>query len=134
MGVKSALPAIVVTPSSPNCSADFSIAFVAPPEKPSLRERLFSLTAPLNQGTRARTTLLLLLLLFIMACHLLTHRLATSHSHLQFGAMQGVPKEPPTRIHPGPPMPWFDWQGIWGIRSSDIDSKREFIVTEQLQI
>ncbi|KAN0140047.1 hypothetical protein V8E53_001943 [Lactarius tabidus] len=130
MGVKSALPAIVVTPSSPNCSADFSIAFVAPPKKPSLRERLFSLTAPLNH--RARTTLLLLLLLFIMACHLLTHRLATSHSHLQFGAMQGVPKEPPTHIHPGPPVPWFDWQAIWGIRTSDMDGKREFVVTEAL--
>ena len=68
----------------------------------------------------------MLLLLFIMACHLLTHRLATSHSHLQFGAMQGVTEE--AHSHPGPHMSWFDWQAIWGIRTSDMDSKREFVV------
>jgi hypothetical protein len=130
MGVKSALPAIIVTPSSPSCSADFSIAFVAPPGKPTLRERLFSFSAPLN--LRTRTTLLMLLLLFIMACHLLTHRLATSHSRLQFGAMQGVTEEPPAHAHPGPHMPWFDWQAIWGLRPSDMDGKREFVVAEAL--
>jgi hypothetical protein len=130
MAVKTALPAIVVTPSSPSCSADFSIAFLAPPEKPTFRERLFSFAAPLNH--RARTTLLLLLLLFIMACHLLTHRLATSHSHLQFGTMQGVTEE--SNIHPSPYMPLFDWQAIWGIRTSDLDGKREFVVAEPLQI
>ena len=123
MSVKSALPAIVVTPSSPSCSTDFSIAFLAPP-KPSLRERLSSFTAPLNH--RARTTLLLLLLLFIMACHLLTHRLATSHSHLQFGAMQGVTEEAQSHSHAYTPL--FDWQAIWGIRTSDLDGKREFVV------
>jgi hypothetical protein len=74
----------------------------------------------------------MLLLLFIMACHLLTHRLATSHSRLQFGAMQGVTEEPPAHAHPGPHMPWFDWQAIWGIRPSDMDGKREFVVAEAL--
>ncbi|KAH9045738.1 hypothetical protein EDB85DRAFT_2270577 [Lactarius pseudohatsudake] len=129
MGEKSPLPAIVVTPSSPSCSADFSIAFVAPPEKPTLRERLFA--APTNH--RARTTLMLLLLLFIMACHLLTHRLATSHSHLQFGTMQGVTEEVQSGPHPSSHTHWFDWQAIWGIPTSDLDGKREFVV-EPLEI
>jgi len=132
MGEKSALPAIIVTPSSPSCSADFSIAFVAPPEKPTFRKRLFSFAAPLNH--RARTSLLLLLLLFIMACHLLTHRLATSHSHLQFGTMQGVTEEAQSNSTPSPYTPWFDWQAIWGIPISDLDGKREFVVAEALEI
>ena len=93
MGEKSPLPAIVVTPSSPSCSADFSVAFLAPAEKPTVtaKERLFSFAAPLN--LKARTTFFLLLLLFIMACHLFTHRLAASHPHLQFGMMPGVAEE-----------------------------------------
>ena len=63
-----------------------------------------------------------------MACHLLTHRLATSHSHLQFGAMQGVTEEAQSHSHPSAYTPLFDWQAIWGIRTSDLDGKREFVV------
>ncbi|KAG2014125.1 hypothetical protein CC2G_010968 [Coprinopsis cinerea AmutBmut pab1-1] len=37
---KSPLPAIIVTPSSPSSTKDFSIAFLAPPKKPTLRERV----------------------------------------------------------------------------------------------
>jgi hypothetical protein len=126
MGDKSPLPAIVITPSSPSCSADFSIAFVAPPEKPSACERLFSLASLLN--LKARTTFLLLLLLFVMACHLFTHRLATSHPHLQFGMIQDVTEE--SNHHIG----WLNWQALWGVQTSDVDNKREFVVTESLGI
>jgi hypothetical protein len=125
MAVKSPLPAIVVTPSSPSCSADFSVAFLAPPEKPTVtaKERLFSLAAPLN--LKARTTFLLLLLLFIMACHLFTHRLFASHPHLQFGMMPGVPEEAQPNHLGG-----FNWEAFWGVHASDIDGKREFVVTQ----
>ncbi|KAH9978111.1 hypothetical protein BGW80DRAFT_1456219 [Lactifluus volemus] len=124
MSGKSPLPAIIVTPSSPSCSADFSIAFLAPPEKPTIRERLFSLSTPLNLKTR--TTFILLLLLFIMACHLFTHRLATSYPRLQFGPLQGFTDARPDGHH----MNLFDWQALWGSQTSDLDSKREFVVAE----
>jgi hypothetical protein len=129
MGEKSPLPAIVVTPSSPSCSADFSVAFLAPPEKPTVtaKERLFSLAAPLN--LKARTTFLLLLLLFIMACHLFTHRLAASHPHLQFGMMPGVTEEAQANHLGG-----FNWKAFWGVPPSDIDGKREFVVTESAEM
>lgn len=39
---KAVLPAIIVTPSSPTGDRDFSIAFLAPPGKPSFRERVSS--------------------------------------------------------------------------------------------
>jgi len=123
MGEKSPLPAIVVTPSSPSCSADFSIAFLAPPEKAIAEERSFSFVAPFNLTLKARTTFLLLLLLFILACHLFTHRLAASRPHLQFGMMQGVTEEAPSNR-----ISWFDWNAFWGDQISDIDGKREFVV------
>jgi hypothetical protein len=126
MGEKSPLPAIVVTPSSPSCSADFSVAFLAPPEKPTAKERPFSLAAPLN--LKARTTFLLLLLLFIMACHLFTHRLAASRPHLQFGIMQGVTEEAQSAASNH--ISWLDWQDFWGVQASDFDGKREFVVAE----
>jgi hypothetical protein len=124
MGEKSPLPAIVVTPSSPSCSADFSVAFLAPPEKPPTSERLFS---PLN--LKARTTFVLLLLFFVMACHLFTHRLATNHPHLQFGVID-IAEEAQTTAHTSHHMNWLNWQDFWGIQTSDLDDKREFVVTE----
>jgi hypothetical protein len=125
MGEKSPLPAIVVTPSSPSCSADFSVAFLAPPEKRAARERPFPLAAPLN--IKARTSFLLLLLLFIMGCHLFTHRLAASHPHLQFSMVHGATGEAQAAAHPNH-ISWFDWQAFWGVKTSDIDGKREFVV------
>ena len=129
MGEKSPLPAIVVTPSSPSCSADFSIAFQAPPEKLTATQQLFSLPASLNR--KARTTFLLLLLLFVMACHLFTHRLATRHPHLQFGIVQSVTEETPSVAHSDHHISWLNWQDFWGVHS-DVDDKREFVVAESL--
>jgi len=123
---KSPLPAIIVTPSSPACSGDFSIAFLAPPPRPSLRARLKSLTAPLQ--FKARTTFILLLLLFILTCHLLTHRLAARNPHLDFSAMRDI-----GLADPEPPAfgGWFNWQVLWGIVVPD--SKREFVITEAVE-
>ena len=87
------------------------------------KERLFSLAAPLN--LKARTTFLLLLLLFIMACHLFTHRLAASHPHLQFGMMPGVAEGAQANHFGG-----FNWKAFWGVQTFDIDGKREFVVAD----
>jgi len=45
---KSSLPAIIVTPSSPSSAHDFSIAFLAPPPKPSIRDRFIVYLTPPN--------------------------------------------------------------------------------------
>jgi len=66
-----------------------------------------------------------------MACHLFTHRLATRHPHLQFGIAQSVTEETPSAVHPNPHMSWLNWQDFWGVHS-DMDDKREFVVTEVL--
>ncbi len=60
-----------------------------------------------------------------MACHLFTHRLAASHPHLQFDIMPGVTDKAQAN-HIG----WFNWNAFWGDQTSDIDGKREFVVTE----
>jgi len=85
---KSLLPAIIVTPSSPSLTSasetdsPFFIAFLAPPPKPTMQERLLSYLAPFQ--LKLRTILILMLLTFIMMCHLLAHRLATSRPRLEF--------------------------------------------------
>ncbi|OCH95966.1 hypothetical protein OBBRIDRAFT_787815 [Obba rivulosa] len=111
---KSPLPAIIVTPSSPSHEGDFCIAFLSPPPKPTLFERLQSTVPALPQfqaylpsqiqlppspfkasfdhspasawslKARARTAIVLMLLLFIMACHLVLHSLASGRPHFDF--------------------------------------------------
>jgi len=95
---KSALPAIIVTPSSPRCSTDFSIAFLAPEAKPSWGERItsylprlsFSSKQPISLATtprkssfpslttpfKARSIVVTFVLLFTMAFHMIAHRFA----------------------------------------------------------
>ncbi|KAI9066367.1 hypothetical protein FKP32DRAFT_1565851 [Trametes sanguinea] len=86
---KADLPAIIVTPSSPVLESEFYIAFLAPPPSPTFSQRLASLVPsfPSVQSylpSHARTVFLLLILLFIMASHLIMHRLITNHPHLDF--------------------------------------------------
>ncbi|KAJ3529685.1 hypothetical protein NM688_g7823 [Phlebia brevispora] len=113
---KSPLPAIIVTPSSPSGETDFCIAFLAPQPKPTLRERVSTALAkvpkfsfhrrlpseiqlPINKSeyeappssqwsfkARARTAILLTILVFIMACHLILHSMITVHPRLDFGS------------------------------------------------
>jgi len=113
---KSPLPAIIVTPSSPSHDGDFSIAFLVPPTKPTVFQRLSRLVPssppqsylpsqiqlPLSAlktefepsssvgsscKTRARATIILLLLLFIMGCHVVMHGLVNGRPHLEFGML-----------------------------------------------
>ncbi|KAJ3759198.1 hypothetical protein EV360DRAFT_15686, partial [Lentinula raphanica] len=79
---KSPLPAIIVTPSSPSSTHDYSIAFLAPPKEPgwtkaSVVANNESSRAPLGlRAQTARTLLILFLILFVMLTHLVTHRMA----------------------------------------------------------
>jgi len=115
---KAALPAIIVTPSSPSGEKDFAIAFLAPPEKPSFKQRVFSTLPSLPKlsslqprlpsqiqlpptpyktefdsspswtlKTRASTTILMAILVFIIGCHLLLHSLASFHPRMDYGTV-----------------------------------------------
>ncbi|KAK0231278.1 hypothetical protein IW262DRAFT_471843 [Armillaria fumosa] len=105
---KSPLPAIIVTPSSPVSTHDFSIAFLAPEPKPSFLTRLSSL--------KARTAIVISLILFILVCHVVTHRLAARRPYLDFreGAGSGS---------------WYRVpESFWG---PDIpEDKRSFVIEE----
>ncbi|KAK7471071.1 hypothetical protein VKT23_002487 [Stygiomarasmius scandens] len=126
---KSPLPAIIVTPSSPSETHNYSIAFLAPPEKPSLFQRLVSHipfapapafppsptsapSTPSKSKTRPfssyhaafsrlgfhlnlkfRTAFILSLILFVMICHLITHKLASGRPHLDFSAVGAIQHE-----------------------------------------
>ncbi|KAF8351006.1 hypothetical protein F5887DRAFT_1068755 [Amanita rubescens] len=97
MSEKSPLPAIIVTPSSPSSSHDYSIAFLAPPPKPTFPQRVISSCQNALQP-RARTTLIFTFIFFLLLCHYLAHRIATSRSHLDilpmendFGSQLDVP-------------------------------------------
>jgi len=65
----------------------------------------------------------------MLACHLLTHRLATRNHHLQFDTMQdmglGAERAP---VSPSSVADWLDWKTLWGLAVPD--NKREFVVTE----
>jgi len=89
---KSHLPAIIVTPSSPISPRDFSIAFIASPPKPSLRERLFSKKPFGTPSLRARSIMLVLLVIFILVCHLVTHRLAIRRPFLDLTMQTNEPQ------------------------------------------
>jgi len=101
---KSNLPAIIVTPSSPSSAHDFSIAFLAPQPKPSLADR-FSTLASFEPPAllRARTVIIMLLTLFIVLCHVVTHHLAAQPSHLEFSVETQA-----SRVV----NPWIAWFGF----------------------
>ncbi|KAF9468781.1 hypothetical protein BDZ94DRAFT_1150444, partial [Collybia nuda] len=82
---KSPLPAIIVTPSSPSSSHDFSIAFLAPPPKATVFERISSYASfKTSAHFRARTMIIIFIIIFLMVCHVVTHRLAIRRPHLEF--------------------------------------------------
>ncbi|KAI0637918.1 hypothetical protein C8Q77DRAFT_1046930 [Trametes polyzona] len=176
---KAELPAIIVTPSSPVFESEFFIAFIAPPPSPTFSQRLATLvpsfpslqsylpsqiqlpTTPFKNGFEERsssargfirTTILLLVLLFIMGSHLVMHRLATNHPHLEFdmtpehdidlaslsrpaqldtfGARVDagdVEQETPTPSTAG----WFDFNALWAAApSTNTRSPKDFVVVE----
>lgn len=106
---KSPLPAIIVTPSSPSSSHDFSIAFMAPLPKPTVLQRISSYTsfkAPVQ--FRARTTIIVFLVIFLMVCHVVTHRLAVRRPHLEFSVQTGEAHIVDTTIN------WFNFRSLLG--------------------
>jgi len=158
---KSLLPAIIVTPSSPRNSIDFSIAFLAPEPKPSLRERvvshmprLFSPQQPISLATtpsksrfpslsapfRTRSVIIMFILLFVMASHMIAHRFAITpridfhtkglglgnidlaDAHIHGSLSQSQPNIP--RIERS-----ASWFGFWETH----DDIPDFVVTESMR-
>ncbi|KAJ7122833.1 hypothetical protein C8R44DRAFT_704594 [Mycena epipterygia] len=121
---KDALPAIIVTPSSPSSDRDFSIAFLSPPPKPSIRERLGSYAPFVSPFQRkARNLIILSLIFFVLICHLVTHRLAARRPHLEFSVQTGDAHFVDNSF------------GTWVVRSlwgeeSAADAKREFLIND----
>ncbi|GLB33397.1 hypothetical protein LshimejAT787_0102810 [Lyophyllum shimeji] len=114
---KSPLPAIIVTPSSPSSDHDFSIAFLAPPPKPTIRERIFSYAsnkAP-TLSLRARTMVIIFVIIFVLVCHVVTHRLAARRPHLEFSIQTGEAHIVDTSIN------WFNFRSLIG--SAPVDAK-----------
>ncbi|KAJ6627428.1 hypothetical protein B0H10DRAFT_1869627 [Mycena sp. CBHHK59/15] len=121
---KSSLPAIIVTPSSPSSARDFSIAFLAPPPKPSLRERLGSYAPFVSPFQRkARNLLIIFLIVFVLICHVVTHRLAARRPHLEFSVQTGD-----AHLVDSSFGSWFI-RSVWGEDSAP-DTKREFVVID----
>lgn len=120
---KSPLPSIIVTPPtnmvSSHDDSPFYIAFLAPLPKPSIRERVLRLATPLQ--FKARTAIILLVLVFIMACHVITHRLAACRPRLDLlgCSVGGSPQFAQSA---------FEWFGI--LTSQEVEAKRDFIITE----
>jgi len=121
---KSSLPAIIVTPSSPSSTHDFSIAFLAPPPKPTLRERLLSYaTFDGVLSLRMRTMIILFLIVLILVCHVVTHRLAARRPYLEFSVQANE-----GHVGSGSTFgDWLDFSAIWNPR---VDDKRDFVITE----
>ncbi len=180
MDEKAPLPAIIVTPSSPSHETDFAIAFIAPPPTPTLYDRVvarlpklpsfrprlpsqiqlpptpfknsFEESSSWSIKSRARTTIVFTVLLFIMACHLVLHQVVVGHPHLQFGmgpdndmvALNSL--VPPTArfgetpdatpndssATSAPSSNWFDLFSIWAPTGGPTEGKRgaRFIISE----
>ncbi|CCM03382.1 uncharacterized protein FIBRA_05512 [Fibroporia radiculosa] len=166
---KAVLPAIIVTPSSPSHDGDFAIAFLMPPPKPTFLQRVTKLLPALprppaqiqlpmtpkpesqrlwSYTTRARATVLLILLLFIMACHVVMHQLASSRPHLEFGVRPDseylgfgthdpvdsssitVDAHVPKDLDPPAVGGWFDLNALWAPVSAAESKRAHFIVWE----
>jgi len=156
MTEKSPLPAIIVTPSSPSGETDYSIAFLAPPVKPSLRERVrASFSSPLSATFEslptpqhhlrksARIFFVLAIIMFVLVAHLVTHRLALRRPHLEFRVMTSDNHD--AALHDTYGGSWFGFRDVWdGAPPTDntatkgsviddarsLDTKATFIVVE----
>jgi len=139
---------------------DFSIAFLAPAPKPSFCQRVSSMfykslpslpssppTLPITQKSsslslsapsKARTIVIMFLLVMVMGCHVVTHRMATQrprmdfenpglglgeHSIAEFGNVQVTGDQAPgTRFLEG-------WLDLWEF-DEDEQSHNDFVVSE----
>lgn len=156
---KSPLPAIIVTPSSPRSNTDFSIAFLAPQPKPTVRQRISSFfpsslpsspialpitpTKPsslaLSAHFKARTIVMMLLMFVVLCMHLITHRVAVHRPHMEFEPGLGMgghsTSEFAAEMNDNPePGPRFlgSWLEFWEVNDVEQES-RDFVVTEPLE-
>ncbi|KAG6849940.1 hypothetical protein H0H93_003312, partial [Arthromyces matolae] len=107
---KASLPAIIVTPSSPTSTHDFSIAFLAPPAKQTFFGRVSSFVPKnsLSFPVRARTSIIIVLIFVVMVCHVVTQSLAFRRPHLEFSVQTGEARIVDTSIN------WFDFRSFLG--------------------
>jgi len=121
---KSSLPAIIVTPSSPTSTRDFSIAFLASPPKPSLRQRFSSSRVFGSPNLRLRSILFVLVVLFIIVCHLVTHSLAARHPRMELTVQSGEAHAVAGSIS------WFDFRSLFRRQALVENVSREFIAPD----
>ncbi|KAF8189679.1 hypothetical protein BJ912DRAFT_966112 [Pholiota molesta] len=105
---KSPLPAIIVTPSSPSSARDFSIAFLAAPPKPSLRQRVTSYKHFNAPSLRTRTLVFLIVVMLIIACHLITHSLAARYPQFELTV------QTPEVVAVDANMGWYGLRPVFG--------------------
>ncbi|KAH7931424.1 hypothetical protein BV22DRAFT_1190684 [Leucogyrophana mollusca] len=131
---KSPLPAIIVTPSSPTMESEYYIAFLTPPPKPSIRERFSLFLEPFHTQLplKARTAIIISLLLFVLVCHLLAH-LAVHRPHLDFYPSSDNVTSFGVDAHPtqSPFWDFIDLKSLWGPPLTG--ERRSFIVEDLSQ-
>jgi len=113
---KSHLPAIIVTPSTPTgCPHQFYIAFSP---KPTLRERVSNYIALFQSPfqLKARTAIILSLLLFIVLCHLFTHQLAIHRPHIRFDNFEAGQSGDPH--FNSSYWSWFGIKSLWDVSTT----------------
>ncbi|KAF8966507.1 hypothetical protein BDZ97DRAFT_687760 [Flammula alnicola] len=125
---KSPLPAIIVTPCSPSSSRDFSIAFLASPPKPSISQRFASFKHFNAPSLRTRSIIFLLVVIFILVCHLVTHGLATRHPYLELSEQTGE-----AHVVKGS-LGWFDFRALFGREVGIEHISRALIAPDALKV
>ncbi|KAL4075637.1 hypothetical protein V8B97DRAFT_1927393 [Scleroderma yunnanense] len=136
---KSALPAIIVTPSSPSVDApQFYIAFLNPPPKPSLRQRILQYS-PFHPSfpVKARAAFIITLILFILVCHLFVHLVAHHRPHFDFYNHSDLSSSSfRSDVHTSDGSLWnlvpFDIRSLWD-SSPASERARSFIVEDLSQ-
>jgi len=103
---KSTLPAIIVTPCSPSSSRDFSIAFLADPPKPSLRQCIVSWKH--YGGPRIRSILIVLFIIFGLIFHLAVDRFTAQRPYMEMVTQSG--NDAPVRDSS---IGWINFQSLF---------------------
>jgi hypothetical protein len=113
---KSELPAIIVTPSSPSSTRDFSLAFLPSPPKPSLRQRIQSYKHLHAPGLRARSLFFFFVILFVVVCHLVAHRVAIRRPYIEFSVQTGH-----AHVVESAPLSWFDFRARFAGKGGTVE-------------
>jgi hypothetical protein len=127
---KSLLPAIIVTPSTPTNESAHQF-FIAFSPKPTLRERVSNYIAPFQTSfqLRARTAIILSILLFIVVCHLFTYQFVIHRPHLRFDNFETGHQYGGDHFDTSY-WGWFGIKTLWN--ASATDGKSSFVLHEPL--